>query len=273
MDLSEMESHCYVSHTFNMLRYIDCHKCVKDILTQSKDIQIPKAHSIRELIANSDEMGLRFPNERYRLRNQPPSSHPSIKEEASSVYPFVFENVFVLFCKFLEHKLKYGSEIEKDIYSGMKIEDFVERLLVKRCVSFFGKKNRFLLRTGEIGNDNFKLIGTDDEEPPLVMRDYLTLDEIKLASFISISSRSKNQVTIGICSLQLDKKGLMDYQDIILGKSQNCQENGYGPKPKKNCSEEMEKNFHRRSLWNDFYSHKSPIYGQIDKKGVQCTSY
>lgn len=94
----------------------------------------------------------------------------------------------------------------------MTIEGFVNRLLVKRCVSFFGKKDRFLLRSGEIGNGGFKTIGTPQEKLPLVMRDYLTLDEIKLATFITISSCWKNHVTIGICGPQFNKKNKLDYQ-------------------------------------------------------------
>ncbi|XP_059611117.1 uncharacterized protein LOC132258033 [Phlebotomus argentipes] len=261
----------YYSYCFNALRD-SYYPFMKQKFDESKNTEKPEAVSLEELISNSDKMSIKFPNERHRIKTQHQTSHSSIVKEASSVYPVILDKVLVLYWAFLEHKLKYGTEIEKSIYTGMSIEEFVDRLLTKTCVSFFGKKNRYLLRSGEVGNGDFKTIGTNDEKPPLIMSDYLTWDEIKLASFISISSNTENHAIISICAPQLDRKGLLDYQDMIMGRGQNCMENGYGGKPRK-CPEELEAIFDKRSVWNNFYTNKPRIYGQINKTEIKGRTY
>lgn len=58
----------------------------------------------------------------------------------------------------------------------------MQRLLSQRCASFFGKNDKFLLLSRERGCSGFMDVGTPDEKPPLVLRNVLSYDEIKVSS-------------------------------------------------------------------------------------------
>ncbi|GAB0090564.1 uncharacterized protein DMENIID0001_053010 [Sergentomyia squamirostris] len=264
-------------HTYNILNncVTNASQCsyLEEYCKNGIQTKKPKPTTFNDLIQNSDEFKIKFPNERCRIKNQPRDSLTSIADEGSTAYPVILEHVLILYCSFLEHKKKFGTEIEKNIYEEMTMEGFIERLLMKRCVSFFGKNERYLLRSGEVGNSGFKAIGTVQEQPPLIMEDYLTYDEIKLSAFISFSSTFKNRVMIGICGPEMSRKGLMDYQDVIIAKVQNQPENGYG-KMAKNVSKDIQGKFDKRSIWNTFYRCKvSQVYNGIDRKETRGKSW
>lgn len=129
-----------------------------------------------------------------------------------------------------------GSPQEKSIYEGMSACDLVQRLLTKRCVSYYGRNENYLLPCGSKGQGDFSTVGTDKESAPLVMTNCLTRDEIKLAGYLLISSkvtmtirtRSYHVVMIGIPFPILNREGLFDWEDIMVTRKQNTEENGYG---------------------------------------------
>lgn len=73
-----------------------------------------------------------------------------------------------------------GNKVEKDFYKGMTIEQFVHRLLEKRCASFFGPNDKFLLLSGDKGASGFVEVGTENEKHPLMISNVLSYDEIKV---------------------------------------------------------------------------------------------
>lgn len=96
-----------------------------------------------------------------------------------------------------------------------------------------------------MGKSNlFSKVGTDEEEEPLVIENCLTVDEMKLSSYIGISSTltsdfvlkskevKRETVIIGIAFPRFKIKGRFDYHDIVINKMYNVQENGFGKKPK-----------------------------------------
>ena len=73
-----------------------------------------------------------------------------------------------------------GNAIEKEIYTQLTLTSFIQRLLSKRCASFFGKNDKFLLISRERGCSGFMDVGTPDEKPPLILKNVLSYDEIKV---------------------------------------------------------------------------------------------
>lgn len=67
------------------------------------------------------------------------------------------------------------------LYENLSLEQFIQRLLTKRCVSFVGPMDAYMLITGEEGSSgNFNTIGSDCEQKPLLLNDCLSYDEIKV---------------------------------------------------------------------------------------------
>lgn len=63
----------------------------------------------------------------------------------------------------------------------MTLTEFVQRLLIKRCVSFVGFHDSYILITGETGHgEKYQKIGTDQEEEPLTLSNVLSYDEVKV---------------------------------------------------------------------------------------------
>lgn len=168
-----------------------------------------------------------------------------------------------------------GSAKEKQMYDGMSACNLVDRLLTKRCVSYFGRNENYLLPSGERGQGDFSLVGTDEESAPLLMDSCLTRDEIKLTGFLLISSKvtevvrdkSFSVVKIGIPFPTLDREGLFDWEDIVVTRRQNISKKGYGPVPNDTPedSELMEK-FKMREIWSHLYGHKRPLFSGYNRK-------
>lgn len=133
-----------------------------------------------------------------------------------------------------------GTAVEKAVYEKFTVSDLVRRLLTKRCASYYGRKENYLLVSGESGQGPFSKVGQVGEQWPLTMDNCLTHDEIKLSALIFISSKltksyrqtNRRIVMIGVPTPTLDREGLFDYQDIVVTKKQNTHENGYGRTPR-----------------------------------------
>lgn len=135
----------------------------------------------------------------------------------------------------------------------MNIIDFVQRLLTKRCVAFYGIRDKYLLTSGESGyaGDASTQIGTNNEKYPISLNNCLSYDEIiKLSALLSISShldfindgsrdncgiiemdKSKIEtegIIIGIIGARFERPMYMEYQDVVISAQQNISANGYG---------------------------------------------
>ncbi|KAJ8955912.1 hypothetical protein NQ318_005460 [Aromia moschata] len=106
-----------------------------------------------------------------------------------------------------------------------------------------------MLLSGEKGSKGWETIGTDGEEPPLLLKDCISYDEIKLSVFLSVSSytyfvnlgdrrnmakytadRENIQdegVIVGMIGPRLKKPNVMEYQEIVINDKQNTSKNGY----------------------------------------------
>lgn len=75
-----------------------------------------------------------------------------------------------------------GNSKEKKLYKNMTLTGFIQRLLTKRCISFVGEEDDYLLLDASTGyGPNYKNVGSKEEWPPLVLKNVLSYDEIKVS--------------------------------------------------------------------------------------------
>lgn len=241
---------------------------------------------IKSFIKKSSNFPVEFGTNTCRVISQPKERYTEIEKQIASAYPIIHERVLGLYLAFLEHKCKYGNKRELELYQNLTLTDFVQRLLAKRCVSFFGKNDKYLLLSRHRGCSGFLDIGTDGEKPPLLLQDVLCYDEIKLSAFLSVSShteflndgnrqncgvieRNKSRietdgVIIGLIGARLVRRDVMEYQDIIITSKQNTKENGYGlPIDAETNSRAAD----YRRVWKQFYEERDYLYEQVTLDG------
>ncbi|XP_055373500.1 uncharacterized protein LOC129606900 isoform X2 [Condylostylus longicornis] len=268
LDWSDKEAPKYSEFQKNLLK-----KCKK--VTKLSEIT-----KTSEIIINSQKFPIEFPINTCRVEFQPKERYEIIEEQINSAYPIIHERVIWLYLRFLEHKIKY----EKNVYSDMDLIDFVQRLLTKRCVSFFQRYDKYLLISKETGTNGHTTVGSLKEKSPLFLKNCLSYDEIKLSALLSVSSHTefinngnrhnqghveKNKseiersgVIIGLIGARLVKRNFMEAQDIIISDTQNTKEHGYGKKDPSETGLKATKNDYRQ-MWNDFYNELDFIYNDV----------
>ena len=170
---------------------------------------------------------------------------------ANSAYPIIHHKVYDLLIKFLELKQRVGSKVEKDIYKEISIAGLIDRLMAKRPLVFAGLLDTYVLRDqgegewveGKHAADVWHSVGTDQERGPLVMADYLTYDECKLAALLGASTftvtankgdrrnagvwagdeedRERRGVIVGLVGPRMNKVGAMECQEMRVMEEQN----------------------------------------------------
>jgi hypothetical protein len=170
---------------------------------------------------------------------------------------------------FILFKKSFGSDIEKSFYKDMDVKSMVLRLFKNRPLSFVGGSDSWFLRTTEDGYGNWESIGTDKERSPLLLKDYMSYDEIELSSFLSISlftpfintgardnsgryekNCQPNGIYIGQNGARFERHSKMEWRYMIVDKDQNTTENGYGINDGKSGNT---KNTSFLSIWANFY--------------------
>ncbi|XP_065363956.1 uncharacterized protein LOC135957192 [Calliphora vicina] len=254
----------------------------------------------------SKNFPIEFPIDSCRVESQPVERHDVIREQIESAYPLIHEKVLYLIIDFLEHKLRYGSSCERKLYKNMSICEFVQRLLTKRCVSFVGTEDDYLLLTGETGfGRQYLKVGCKEEREPLTLTNVLSYDEIKISALLSVSSKTEfindgnrynkglreldsskieqQGLVVGMIGARFERKEVMEFQDITITRNQNTLENGYGgslDKPKQNPGflhnlnpfkkpTNLEKLQDYRRLWNRFYEEPDHLYDQVHKDNLR----
>ena len=164
----------------------------------------------------------------------------------------------------------------------MTLIAFVERLIKQRPMSFLGANDQYYLPapTFKHGYGGFERIGTSQEVRPLLLEDYLSYDEMRIAALVCISSwsmfvnngRRKNygvrdkdgsfQATGVICGqigCRLKKEGVMEYLDCVVTREENVPEKGFGERNEK----------HVNSVWSSLWGHHLPTYGEATEISKQ----
>ena len=181
-----------------------------------------------------------------------PARKAAIASMADATAPFVHSKSLALASAFLELKRRSGTDIERDFYANMNVTCFLTRLLTHRPMVFVNFNDQYVLRTGETGAgmDVFPAIGTSNESAPLVLRDYLSYDEMDVSALLGVAvptylindgardndalvgaegSFEEEAVIVDQVGCRFERKGLMEYKHMVATPEQNTASNGYGP--------------------------------------------
>ena len=98
-------------------------------------------------------------------------------------FPWVFSSALTNFKTPFPAFFFVGTSLEQTLYRNMTIAEFVQRLLTKRCVTFVGFYDTYILISGETGCGlKYLKVGTEEEEEPLTLERVLSYDEIKVTN-------------------------------------------------------------------------------------------
>ena len=196
--------------------------------------------------------------------------------QAQQVYPIMDPKVLELMQDFLNYKRKNGSDIEKNLYKNLPLNAFIIRLFLNRPLMFITTADQFLLRDGKThGHGNFEIIGTNLEEWPLILDNYLSYDEMQIAALLGIStptyfinngdrdnfgrngSAQDHQalgILIGQVGARFEKPGYMEWQHCIVDQQRDQQ-----LKEKRDFF----------AIWEKFYNTKFPTLEQAKKTTIK----
>ncbi|KAH8387451.1 hypothetical protein KR093_007140 [Drosophila rubida] len=235
---------------------------------------------VKKFMAKSTKFPLQFGVESCRVLSQPAARHEIIGQQIASVYPIIHERTLLLYLQFLEHKCVWGNDVELPVYRQLSLCDFVQRLLAKRCASFFARNDKFLLLSGERGASGFEPIGSSQEQAPLQLQQVLSYDEVKLSALLSVSSHTEfinegertncgrvtqnrrsletQGVIMGLIGARLSRRNLMEFQDIVIARTQNTKEKGYGQQ-----ADAATRQQDYRRVWRSFYETQDHLHGTV----------
>ena len=255
-------SQCY--HHFNAELALERICSFIDKLKGHSPIAIPKGkfdkdsygHQItfQDLIKNSDEFAscYGFKTENNLMKNfaKTPELQAEVVEHAKGTRPLLHSRVWSFIPKMIEHKKKYGTDIEKLLYAEMNPTQFVNRLIGKRPLTFQGYVDMSLGRDNVTRFGGFDQIGTDDEpEDGLCLQNYQSYFEMSLAAFISffvpthfinngkghnfgksgeVGTYEPKGIFVGMVGARFERPGLMEWAHMVVSPEQNTIKNGYG---------------------------------------------
>ena len=251
------------------------------------DATIP---SFRSLINRSNRFNRRtpFPTQANRIDSiaaKDKEKQREIVNQASVVRPILHAPVMVLIRKFLAFKKKEGSSIEQKLYDSMSESQFIDRLLIKRPLMFMTESDAYLLRNGDKGQGGFEAIGTLNEKSPLVLKEYLSYDEMQIAALLGVSvptffinsgdrynsavpgipgTFEEQGVYVGLVGARFERPGLMEWQHMIVTPQQNTAANGYGAK-----ADQENPKTKLLFIWSQLYAEPFTAFeqAQSDKSG------
>lgn len=206
---------------------------------------------VDDIVEMSDAFPLKFPTKTNRCAHlKTLVSEKVLNRNINSAYPVIHESVLKLCCDFLLFKRQHGSNKEQQYYKNKNVMDLINRLLSKRPAVFVGPYDKYLLLDGTLGGGSWENIGTDHEKPPLILENYLSYDELKISSLVSISSYThfinrghrnnsgiyegdrsgieEEGIIIGIVGPRLHKTNAVENQEIVFSKKSHTKENGFG---------------------------------------------
>lgn len=213
---------------------------IKSLILAGDILRIPQV-DYYTIMQSSERFPIKFPINSTRVKALTRWVKADVLDRnANSAYPLIHENALNLYANFLLYKRNEGSDIEKNLYKDMSVMGLVERFLLKRAVSFLGPQDKFRLVNGAVKSaSKWEDVGKPSEGSPLLLRDCLSYDEMKLSAFLSVSSytyflNSGNRtnrgimdhrrgdiedegVIVGLIGPRMEKPGVMDHEDIIEG--------------------------------------------------------
>jgi hypothetical protein len=150
-----------------------------------------------DLVANIHAFNNPLPTRQNRVSDivsrsdDPQSTKAQILKDAINTRIIVHYRVLPLIDDFLQIKARSGSAVEKSLYQGMTQEGFIQRLFLKRPLSFIGASDETLGKDSSFVPNAGKLwrhVGTEHEKKTLVLGEYLSYDEMTISALIGASS-------------------------------------------------------------------------------------
>ena len=227
----------------------------------------------QELVQRSQNFKKIFPTKDNRIENiakQDQQFQDQIVIHAKNSYPIMHEKLSALMHDFLNYKKMHGSIIEKKLYANMTVPDFIDRLLTQRPLMFMTDQDQYLLYDGTKGSGGFEQIGTDHEKAPLILKDYLSYDEMQIAALIGVSvptffinNGNRNNsgikstcddfeqqgIFVGLVGARFEKPGLMEWQHIIVDSNRN---------------KDLQTKKELLQIWQNFYRETFETYEQAE---------
>lgn len=227
------------------------------------------------LLARVQALPYDFPpgTEAVHLRSVPRTKQEQVSSMAAGVTPICAQGVLELLDSFLKHKCSAGAAVEQSFYASMTCASLFTRLLCARPLAFWGHGDRYVLQEQAGGGrelkadrrGGFEEIGTDEQQRPLVLEDYLSYDEMQMAALISVAvpslfvnsgdrgskclpgeagSFQESGVIIGCVGARMVKEGRMESEHMLV--TPRCTAAlGYGP--------QQDASGERLSHWARFY--------------------
>lgn len=192
------------------------------------------------------------------------SNKEEIAQMAAGVRPVMHHKLRSLIQNFLAVKMKSGSIPEKQLYENMSVEEFIDRLLKKRPLMFMNSNDSYISRDSIWGLGGFDSIGEDYEKEPLVLKSYLSYDEMAISSMLNVSvptyfindgnkynqgtrSNQEDYQTKGICTgmvgCRFERPDKMEWVHMVIASDQSS-DLYYG---NVECKNDILK------IWADFY--------------------
>jgi len=176
-----------------------------------------------------------FPVTANLLRENVASDEEAARLGAAT-FPVAPAELRPLLDEFLKIKRESGTPPERELYTEDKDAAWlVTRLATKRPLVFMNANDTWLLRDGTEGRGGWESIGTEDEEAPLVLAEYLSYDEIALSALVGVSAetylinrgdrfnrgkRSDDCVAsatyVGLVGTRFERPGLMEWRHCVV---------------------------------------------------------
>lgn len=274
---------------------------------QAESLKASQANTFENLVKKSKEFeknNRTYPIETNRIEilgKNDPNRQKQIENHAKEACYFIHEKVKQLILDFLNLKKEYGYSTEerefykqnfKDDDDDKKVLKFIERTQTKRPIVFYNADDTHRLRGNKITvvGFGFESIGTDLESHPLLLKGYMSYDEMAISAFVSVASptffiNDGNRMNqgipmkkgefveygyyVGMIGARFEKEGYMEYAHMLVTKTQNTPENGYGNLDIKNITIKEVRKKKLLDMWAKFYDVKEGFfktYDQIDKK-------
>jgi len=220
-----------------------------------------------------------------------PAMQQVIVKQAMNTRPIIHQSVMAFIDTFLSYKKVHGSTIEKEMYDNMDRSTFISRLLIKRPLMFMTEYDKYILRNNESGAGGFENIGTAREQKPLILKDYISYDEMQIAALLGVSTPTffinngdrdnkaiaqplstfeREGVYVGLVGARFERRGLMEWQHIMVDANQNTPEHGYGSKADPNAPATQ-----KVRMWEGLYGIKFATFDQAsnDRTGRFIKTY
>lgn len=195
-----------------------------------------------------------LPNRLEALVYNNPKTEELAVKFAEGTRVCISQKVLQLYNDFLvlkKNKANCETDAEKDLYEDMTLPEFVVRLVTKRPYVCIGSTDQVWTKNNQEFTEAVRVVGTKGEKKGFSISDYLSYDEVMLGSLCVITGKNfcidngsrgvifgkgqdplspyeKVAVVADVVAPRFEKQGYMDYEHVVLTRTQNTLKNGYG---------------------------------------------